>query len=110
MSFVGKTLADGQLPTTQTAIYTVPASTRAIIKSADFVNNIATVQAVQLWIKRSGGTSRRVCAVSNLSVDEKIEAVSDGESWSLAAGDIIEGMTTTAAAVDYTITGAEETP
>jgi len=110
MSFVGKTLADGQLPTTQTALYTVPASTRAIIKSFDLINNIATVQTVQIWIKRSGGTSRRAVNVGSLSIDERIEALSDGESWTLAAGDSIEGMTTTAAAIDYTITGAEETP
>lgn len=108
MTFLGKSLADGQLPTTQGALYTVPASTRAIIKTIDIVSKTATPQAVEVFIKRSGGTARSIGYVNPLEQYEKIEYLSDGNTITLSAGDAIEGITTTATAVDFSITGAEE--
>jgi hypothetical protein len=110
MPFVGKSLADGQLPSGLGTLYTVPALTRAVIKQIDIVSATAIVQVVQLYIKRSGSSSRRVINVNDLNLNEAIHFGDEGESISLSAGDQIEGVTTTAASVDYTITGAEETP
>lgn len=110
MSFVGKSLADGRLANALAALYTVPGSTRAVITSIDIVSATAIAQTVQLYIRRSGGSVRRILNVNGLQLDERIAVLDDGQTYSLAAGDTIEGFTTTAASVDYTITGAEETP
>jgi len=110
MAFVGKSLADGTLPVAKTTLYTVPATTRAVIKQINCVHNgsVGTVQRVEIFVKRSGSTSKYLCDVSALASAERIEALDSGLT--LAAGDIIEGRTTTVSVVDYVIDGAEETP
>ena len=110
MAFVGKTLADGQLANALAVLYTVPGSTRAVIKSIDICSLTAIAQTVQLYIRRSGGSTRRICNVNSLQLNEAIHVLEDGQSYSLAAGDTIEGFTTTAGSLDFMITGAEETP
>lgn len=108
MPFEGKILATGQLPNAKGTLYTVPAATSAYIK---FINAHSIVGAgseiIQFFIKKSGGTSR-LLANATLLAKEQIRVIDKDETLNLATGDIIEGNTTTAATVDYIITGVEE--
>lgn len=106
MAFTAKLLAEGQLPTVKGTIYTVPASTKAYIKFFSLYNGNAAAQTVVLYVKRA--TSRVLNRVVLLQ-NESARIIEIGEALNLEAGDVIEGMTTTAAAVDYVISGAEET-
>lgn len=108
MSFTGGSLADGQVADTTGTIYTVPASTVAIIKSMTFYNTNATGQTLNLYVTRSGGTRRQLHQESSLAQYGTVDYLSGGEVLVLSAGDVIEADTTTASAVDYLITGATE--
>jgi hypothetical protein len=109
MAFSSKILAEGQLPNAKGTLYTVPALTKAYVK---FVNAHNTPgggsEAVKFYIKKSGSVSRRL-AHGTLTASEQLRAVDKDETLNLDAGDIIEGETTTAATVDYLVTGVEET-
>ena len=101
-----KSLADGQLANSKGTIYTTPASTEAIIKSIILVNTNTSSEAVNLYFKASGGTSRRLIpkdtslpASNSLIMDDLV---------TLEAADILEGDTTTASKVDFVISGVEE--
>lgn len=107
MAFTAKVLADGQLPNTKTTLYTVPASTKAYVKFFSVFNTNAAAQTVIIYAKKSGGTSR-VIGRTVLQQNESARVIEIGEALNLGAGDVIEGQTTTASAVDYMITGAEE--
>lgn len=98
-------LADGQLATSKTTIYTVPDLSYACIEFASFFNTNAASQTILLYVKRSGGTSRvigRVVLAQNEHAWLVDQAIS---SLRLSAGDIIEAQTTTAEAVDFLICG-----
>ena len=110
MTFVGRSLADGTLPAAAAPLYTVPASTRAVIKSIDIVSATPIVQTVELYVTRSGSTIRRIVRVESLQLNETIHWGDEGEPLSLSTGDVISGVATSAGSLDYTITGAEETP
>lgn len=105
-TFTAGSLADGQLETSETVIYTVPAATVAYLKTLLLFNTNAATQTIILWIKRSGGTARKWRQIS-LAQNESADAL-EGTNLQLSAGDSVEGSTTTGAAVDYTITGVVE--
>ncbi len=96
-----KTLADGQLPNTLGTLYTVPASTEATIKSIFILNEGAGSNTATLYIKRSGGSSRKIWSRAMATGDYTV--ISD---FTLATGDIIEGEATNVSEVNYVITGA----
>jgi hypothetical protein len=104
MATTGKILANGQLPAAKATLYTVPALTRAIIRNVTMANVVGGNQTVVLYIKKSGGTSRKIgqalIEMNEFAHEEGIET--------LEAGDEIEGETTNAASVDYTILGVEQ--
>lgn len=104
MPFEAKPLADGQLPNTKGTLYTVPDARAAYIRLISLHNLNAIAQTVVVYLNVSG-TSR----VIHRAVMAQYDTVRIESSISLAEGDLIEGVTTTAAAVDYVITGAEET-
>jgi len=106
MTIAIKQLADGQLPATTGDLYTVPASTQALIKTIKAVNTNTTTETVNLYLKPSGGTARRLIP-KDLQLSAGYLLVVDDEL-TLEAGDKIQGDTTTAAMVDYTISGVEE--
>jgi hypothetical protein len=110
MAITAKSLADGQLPIAKTTLYTCPASTQAIIRQirCTHVSGAATTETVRLYLKVSAGTSRLI-GRGMIDQDEQFHVLTDSESYSLEAGDVIEGLTTTATTVDYTIVGAEQT-
>ena len=103
---VGKSLADGQLASSAGTLYTVPASSSAIIKGFILFNTGTSKQTANVYITRSG-SSRRQLYQFVLLAKSSASVITDGEVWVLSAGDLIEADTTTAATVDYTIMGAD---
>lgn len=108
MVFKGQSIADGQLPNSQSAIYTVPANYRAIINYIHVHNTGSSPESVTLWLTRSGSTARVLIKEPALEMDTTLFPLDPSEELSLSAGDAIEAQTTTAATVDYFITGALE--
>lgn len=100
-----KYLADGQLGAAKAALYTVPASTQAIIKTITLVNTDSAARTVNLYV--STGASRRIIPVDT-SLGIGYCLIFDDEL-TLEAADIIEGDASAAAVVDYYIAGVEET-
>jgi hypothetical protein len=107
-TFTAKSIADGQVANSQTAIYTVPASRTGYVKQVTFFNTNAAAQTLIVWIKRSGGTSRKIRQFT-LAQNESVDFLDDGDTLELSTGDAIEASTTTATAVDYVVMGVEET-
>lgn len=111
MATTRKILADGQLPNTKTTLYTVPGSTAAGIAIARLVNTDSSARTANFYVKKSGGTSRRIIPKDySLAVGALLSVLEPGEVIPLQAGDIIEGDASAATVVDYTIYGAEYTP
>lgn len=108
-TFVGSILAQGQLPNPKGTLYTVPANTNAFIKFINAFNPSVGVETAIFYVKKSAGTSRTL-GQAVLNQDEQIRIIEKDETLNLGPADEIEGETTTAATVDYTITGVEETP
>ena len=104
MATTGKILANGQLPAVKGTLYTVPALTRAIIRNVTMAHVAGGIQTVVLYVKKSAGTSRKIAQTmidtDEFSHEEGIET--------LEAGDEIEGSSTNAASVDYTVLGVEQ--
>lgn len=104
MSMTGKLLADGQVANTEGAIYTVPASSIAYIKSVSFHNTNAATQTLILYVRNGAGSSRVVARWSLLQDETGFY----NGSIALEDGDTLRAVTTTASAVDYVITGVLE--
>lgn len=100
-----KSLAAGQLPTTKGTLYTAPAVTATIAKTVKLHNTSgSTTEAVIIYHKLSAGTSKIIAKISlspgwSAEVDEIF----------LSTGDLIEGSSTNATTVDYSIGGMEQT-
>lgn len=98
---------NGQLPSSQGNIIVCPGGTNLYVKKLLLFNNNAAVQSFQLWLVPSGGTPTCIGG-GQLAQSEFAEVLEHGESITLTPGDAIQGVTTTAAAVDYTGTGVQE--
>lgn len=107
MPFVAKTLADGQLPTSQTVLYTVPISATCYVKRFSVFNSNAAEQTVEVWINPSGSAARRWRRYV-LAQNESADMLDDSDALLLPAGAKVEARTTTGSAVDYFIMGVEE--
>jgi hypothetical protein len=105
MTNTPKLLAEGQVPAIKGTLYTVPANTKAIIRTVTFANVAATTEIVNLYVKQSGGTSRRISR-AQISINEFAHEEDIG---TLEPGDEIEAYTTNATSVDYTVHGVEQT-
>ena len=101
-----KLLADGQLAAAKTTIYTVPAATQAIIRDVAFGNVGGLTENLNLYVKKSGGTSR-LFSRAQLDLDEFAHEEDIG---TLDAADELEAETTNAASVDFSIHGVEVSP
>lgn len=106
-SYFGWTsVASGFVPTTQTAVFTVPAGKIARIGFMSVKNVIATTQTVDVFVRRSGGSAISVGAVELLELEYAWYVSIGEEEWTLAEGDTIEAVTTTTSASGYLILGA----
>jgi len=103
-TFTAKALADGQVANTLTAIYTVPGSTTAYVRTMKFFNTNAATQTVEVDLN-SAGTDRQLY---RFQLAQNESAVID-DRITLEAGDIIKATTTTATAVNFSVHGVEET-
>jgi hypothetical protein len=104
-TFTAKSLADGQVPNTKGTIYTVGGSTVGYVKLINLFNTNAAQQTINLYVKRNGSVSRQL----RQFVLAQYESGYYDLPMTLSDGDIIEADSTNASAVDYLITGAEET-
>jgi len=105
MTILGKQLADGQLPAAEGDLYACPADTRAFVKSISCTNtSAANTNTVTLYLKPTGGTSRRLVRVPLSSNDQLYYLAPE----TLDTADAIRGEATNAAEVDYVISGAVE--
>ena len=107
MSISVKSLGDGQLAAAKATIYTCPTATTAIIRCISLVNTGAAARTVNLFLKSSGGTSRRIIS-KDLSLGVGFLMEFD-KVLTLEAADVIEGDASAATEVDYTISGVERT-
>lgn len=101
--FTTKNAANGQVANTKTTIYTA-SSVTAYRPCVTFFNTNAATQTITLYYKASAGTSR---SLRQFSLAQFQSAVFD-ERLILNTGDVLEAVTTTASAVDYTVSLTEE--
>lgn len=103
-----KILADGQLPNSKAALYTCPAQTVAALKFFRLVNTSASAVTLNLYVKKSGGTSRRIIPKDySLAAGAMLDALDAVQNISLSAGDAVEGDCSAATTVDYVLSGGE---
>lgn len=103
-----KLLADGQLPSSQGALYTCPALTTAAVKFFRLVNTSASAVTVNLYVKKSGGTGRRIVPKDYaLAAGAMLDVFDAVQNLPLGAGDAIEGQCSAATTVDYVLGGGE---
>lgn len=100
-----KLLANGQVPAAVAALYTVPAATRAVIRTVAFTHVAGGLQTVQLYVRKSAGTRRKF----SRAVLDTDEFAHEEDIGTLEAGDSIDAETTNAASVDYSVHGIEVT-
>lgn len=104
-----KAQGDGQLPGSKGTLYTVPASTQAIVRTITLVNTSSAEVKVNLYLRLDGTNSRRI-----LPKDMRLRATQKGgmavldDVFTLEAGDLIQGDAADASAVDYVLNGTEE--
>lgn len=101
-----KSLADGQLAGAKATLYVVPGGTTTIIKTITYVNTDSSARNVNLYIKSSGGTSRRIIP-KDMELGIGYMMVYDDEI-TLEPADEIEGDASAATVVDFTINGVEK--
>ena len=107
MTLTIKLLAHGSLPSTTGNLYVVPVATKTIIKTLKIVNVDTVTRAVNLYVKPSGQTARRIIPV-DMELGAGYMGVED-EELTLGVGDAIQGDCSVTGVVDYTIYGVEET-
>jgi hypothetical protein len=95
-------LAEGQLGNTKATLYT--ATTTVLVKFGHVHNQGSASETVIIYVK-AGATSRIIgrCVIAQ---HESADFIDKDEALTLESGDLIEGETTNASAVDYVITGA----
>lgn len=98
-------MAEAQLPSSKGTAYTVPAGKGCIVSSISLVNTDTVARTVNIYLKKSGSVSRRVCA-KDLSLAAGAR-YTDTLAYALSAGDIIEWDASAATIVDGVVTGTE---
>jgi hypothetical protein len=110
MALTIKSLAKGAVPTTQTAVYTVPAGKAALVKSMRYVFNSTSGSAtVNAFFRRgASGTAYRILDKDkNFGVGgPTVLSLVDNDELALEADDRIE-LVASAGTVDYAISGIE---
>lgn len=108
MVFSYSSLANGQLPAAKGTLYTSVGETA--VKQIVLVAAAAGAYTVNVYFKKSGGTSRRIIppALPMDNADPDKAAQVDCLEWTMEMedGDEIEGDCSSAASIDYVISGA----
>lgn len=97
---------EGQLPSTKTALYTVPEDAVAYIKQISIFNTNATAETILVYVKP--GATSRLWRRYVLALNESAELLDQNQVLLLEEGDQIEAETTTADKVDCFITAVVE--
>jgi hypothetical protein len=107
MAVTPKSIADGQLPASKGTLYTVPASTAALITITLSATG-GSARTVNIYVKRSGSSSRLITP-KDLTLNPGDAAYIDhaGRPYALSAGDEVEGDASAATEIDYLIDGME---
>lgn len=92
----------GQLPASQAALYTVPGGIKAYVKAVSGYNTGGGAEAVVIYLTVDGVSA--TVAAPTLAANESFMLTGIG----LKAGDSIDGTTTTATTVDYSIEIVED--
>jgi len=101
-----KSLADGQIANSSTVVYTVPESVVSVkLTYLALFQTHATTQTITVHIQRHGSTSRQVGRWS-LKQNQRGHEFVDAPPF-LSPGDKLLLGTTTASAVDFTLSGTE---
>jgi len=102
---IPKVLGEGQLPAAKGTLYTAPAGGAHV--SFFHIHNTSAVstETVLLYANLSG--TSRIIGRATLLPNESADVLDTGEELKLESGDLLEGVTTNATTVDYTITGQE---
>jgi hypothetical protein len=105
MALTAKPLGQGQLPSSKGTLYTVPGATATLITRGTLVNTTAGALTVNVYLKTSAGSSRRIVPkdlslAAGASVDIRGGHVVD-------AGGLIEGDASSATSIDYFFSGVE---
>lgn len=106
-TFTGNLLANGQVAAAEADLYKAPAATVGYVKQVTLFNTDASTQTVTIWIKKSGGTSRKIRRIE-LTQNESCDLLDQGETCELGAGDAIRAASSNANVVDFTVMGVEE--
>lgn len=108
-NLLGKILASGQLSgTTNTTVYTVPASSAVKVATAVLTNVTSSSVTVSVSVVPSGGTvdgTHKVVSSFVLAANDSTKLV-EVEGAMLDAGAVVSVIASTAAAVNYLLTGA----
>lgn len=107
-TFVAGTIAQGQIPSALSPIFTVPAASFAYLKFFNLYSNAPAPQTVVIFIVQSGQPPRRWRRIL-LTPDQSYDVLEDDRSLELAAGDSLQAITTDGSLVDFYISGVIET-
>lgn len=110
MPYTPKMMYSGQPGTTATTLYTVPASTTAIVKKINICNTTASDATITISFVASGGTasaSNRI--TNNLVISANSTVPIDQMSDVIANGGFISAVQGTSSAITLYISGIEVT-
>lgn len=96
----------GQLPASKGTLHTAMAGAQTIIERLHLSNLGSGNNTVQIYLKRSGGSSREIFRAV-LKANQTLRMRDLG---TLNEGELVEGVATNASEVDYDLTVREETP
>lgn len=100
-------IADGQLATSDTALYTVSSTGKVWITSIRLFNTNAATQTALIGMRPSGGGTTRTLGRFVMAQNQSAEVVIKGDPLALGSSAKLMGYTTTASAVDYLVSGEE---
>lgn len=108
MALTCKSLADGQLGSSKGTLHAAATSFATHAAHIFLTNTDSVARTVNIYLKRSGSTSRKILDTFSLAAHASYVLPTNGSAIRLSAGDLIEGDASAAAVVDYFIDGATE--
>jgi len=100
----GTSLADGFLPNVAASVFAPEPGRYVKVRYFPIYNTGGGTESVTIYIKRSGGTAR-IVATCSLLTGEWAEVYDGTQEINLSPGDVLNGVSTTAATVSFSIHG-----